>query len=156
MNSNPEIDKRLARAWNEVMGRSQRKRISEVWQKSKEEEDFSAEEERLARILQDHEEYESIWERTPPQAEEETGGVNPYLHVCLHLVIENQIAEGNPRQVSRYLSRKLSQGEDRHKVIHELASIFSEFLLNTLKYQRPFNRGKYIQKLVDLSREIEG
>jgi len=123
MNLDKEIEKRLARAWNEVLGRSQRKRIKEVWQRMKKGESLSEEDERLAKILLEHQEYAKIWEETSSKIDE-TEKINPYLHVSLHLVIENQIAEENPRQVSRYLSKKLSQGADRHEIIHELASIF--------------------------------
>jgi hypothetical protein len=146
-----EMEARLSRAWNEIMGRSQRRKIQEVWQKAKEEEELSREEDRLAKILLEHREYQEIWEKIPLNPERETGGVNPYLHVSLHLAIENQIVEENPRQVNRYLSKKLAQGIDRHKIIHEIAAIFCESLFDTLKYQKPFDRIRYIQRLEEMS-----
>jgi len=145
-----EMEARLSRAWNEIMGRSQRKRIQEVWHKVKEKKELSPEDDRLAKILLEHREYEKIWEEIPANPEKETQGVNPYLHVSLHLAIENQIAEENPRQVRRYLSRKLARGVDRHEIIHEIAAIFCESLFDTLKYQKPFDRMRYIQRLEEM------
>jgi len=147
-----EMEARLSRAWNEIMGRSQRKKIQEVWRRVKEEKELSREDDRLAKILLEHREYQEIWEKIPFDPEKETGGVNPYLHVSLHLAIENQLAEENPRQVSRYLSKKLAQGIDRHEIIHEIAAAFCESLFDTLKYQKPFDRVKYIQRLEEMSR----
>lgn len=145
------MEAKLSRAWNEVMGGSQKRKIQQIWQKITQEKALSSEDNRLAKILLEHKEYEKIWEKIPANVEKETGGVNPYLHVSLHLAIENQIAEENPSQVRRYLSKKLSQGIERHKIIHEIAAIFCEFLFDTLKYRRPFDRAGYIKRLEEMS-----
>ena len=153
MSEKKDIEARLARAWDEIMGRSQKRRIQEVWRKVKEKKDLSKEDEKLAKILLEHKEYHKIWESTSLKVEGKDGE-NPYLHVYLHLAIENQIAEGNPRQLTRYISRKVSQGEDRHTVIHEVISVFSEYLFDALRYRKPFDRLSYIQKLSQMNEKI--
>ncbi|RLE14167.1 hypothetical protein DRJ04_02900 [Candidatus Aerophobetes bacterium] len=154
MEKNQEIQLRLSRAWNETMGSSQRRRIQEVWKKTKEKKELSPEDKRLAKILQEHNEYHKIWESVPASPNRSAGEQNPYLHVYLHLAIENQIAEENPRQVNRYISRRISQGVDRHNAIHEVVAIFSEYLFDALRYRKPFDRLSYIQKLSEMSEKI--
>jgi len=153
MSEKKDIEARLARAWDEIMGRSQKRRIQEVWRKVKEKKDLSKEDEKLAKILLEHKEYHEIWESASLKVEGKDGE-NPYLHVYLHLAIENQIAEENPRQLTRYISRKVSQGEDRHTVIHEVISVFSEYLFDALRYRKPFDRLSYIQKLSQMNEKI--
>jgi len=153
-NREKEMEVRLSRAWNETIGNSQRRRIQEVWKKTKEKKELSREDKRLAEILLEHKQYQEIWETVPLHPEKITGGVNPYLHVYLHLAIENQIAEENPRQVNRYLSRRLSQGEDRHTIIHDIVSVFSEYLFDALRYRKPFDRLKYAQRLAEMSERL--
>jgi len=151
LEENKNMQERLSRAWNEIMGSSERRRIREVWKKMKDKKgELPKEDEKLAKVLLEHKEYESIWETTPPNPGVKIEGVNPYLHIYLHLAIENQLAEENPRQVSRYVSKRIAEGEDRHKVIHEITVVFSESLLDSLKYRRPLDRIRYIQKLEEL------
>lgn len=147
MEKEQEMQVRLSRAWNEVMGRSQKKRIQELWKKVKEEKELSQEDKKLAKILLEHEEYYNLWDAISSPPKKIAEQINPYLHVYLHLAIENQIREENPRQVSRYVS----QSSDKHKAIHEIVAIFSEYLFEALKYRKPIDRLKYIQRLNEVS-----
>ena len=151
MDKNQEIQTRLSRAWTEVMGRSQKKRIQEVWGKIKEKKEVSQEDKKLAEALLEHKEYWEIWENISPHDEKTVKEVNPYLHVYLHLAIENQIMDENPRQVGRHISWRTSQGIDRHITVHEIATVFSEYLIDALRYGKPFDKLKYIQRLNEMS-----
>ena len=91
-----------------------------------------------------------MWENPSFNPGTKIDQINPYLHIYLHLAIENQLTEENPRQVSHYISKKIAEGESRHKAIHEVATIFSESILESLKYRKPFDRAKYIQKLEEM------
>ncbi len=147
MEKEQEMQAKLSRAWNEVMGGSQKKRVQEVWGKIKEEKELSPEDKKLAKILLEHEEYSNLWDAISSHPKKRAEQINPYLHVYLHIAIENQIGEENPRQVGRYVSQSI----DKHKAIHEIIAIFSEHLFEALKYRKPLDRLKYIQRLNEMS-----
>ena len=148
MKNGEDMQARLSRAWNEVIGEDQRRRIHDLWNRIEAKTELSDDDKRLADILLDHEEYYAFWEGKKPDGA--AIGLDPYLHVSLHLAVENQIVEQDPRQVMRYMLRRTGENIPRHEVMHEIVSVFSEYLLDALRYQRQFNRGEYSQRLYDM------
>lgn len=47
---------------------------------------------------------------------------NERLHAALHVVVENQIAEGYPATV-RAVGRLMAQGHDRHDTLHAIGNV---------------------------------
>lgn len=150
MSENEDLSIRLSKAWEEVMGKEARTKIQRVWQKIKKGKPLQGEEERLGKILQEHPEYHSFWES--PLSSSQTQKDNPYLHIYLHIAVENQIAEEDPRQVNLFYRRKIAQGENRHRAIHQIVEVLREVLFEALRYRKPLDRAKYIEKL----RELQG
>ena len=143
-----ELMNKLSRAWDEIMSSSEKQRIRQIWQSSEKDTLTQDEDKRLAKILREHKEFHNYWESSHiRQATKTPEGVNPFLHVSLHLIIENQIARNNPSRVHRFYLREINKGVLRHQVIHRIAAIFSEILFDSLKYRKPFNREKYLQLL---------
>jgi hypothetical protein len=48
---------------------------------------------------------------------------NPKLHAITHVVVENQVALGEPTPVPATLNRLVDEGLDRHEAIHAIGSI---------------------------------
>jgi len=48
---------------------------------------------------------------------------NPELHAITHVVVENQVALGEPTPVPDTLDRLVDEGLDRHEAIHAIGSI---------------------------------
>ena len=143
-----ELMSRLSRAWDEIMSSSEKRRIRQIWQSSQKDTLTQEEDKRLAKILIEHKEFHNYWESSHTgQTTKTPEGVNPFLHVSLHLIIENQLAQNNPFQVHRFYLREIDKGVLRHQVIHRITAIFSEILFDSLKYRKPFNREKYLQLL---------
>jgi len=153
-----ELMNKLSRAWDEIMSSSEERRIRQIWQSSQKNTLTQEEDKRLAKILREHKEFHNYWESSHTRQTTKTPeGVNPFLHVSLHLIIENQLARNNPSQVYKLYLREIDkevlrhQEIDkevlRHQVIHRIAAIFSEILFASLKYRKPFNRKKYLQLL---------
>ncbi len=69
----------------------------------------SDEEERLAAVLEQH-------------AADGVKLPSARLHAALHVVVENQVAEGHAA-VRRALERLLSQGLERHAAVHAIADV---------------------------------
>ena len=143
-----ELMNKLSRAWDEIMSSSEKQRIRQIWQSSEKDTLAQDEDKRLAKILREHKEFHNYWESSHTKQTTKTPeGVNPFLHVSLHLIIENQLARNNPSRVHRFYLREINKEVPRHQVIHRIAEIFSEILFDSLKYRKPFNREKYLQLL---------
>jgi hypothetical protein len=71
----------------------------------------------------------------------------------MHVVVENQLAEGYEPAV-RSLDRLLSQGLDRHEAVHAVAWVFSQQVHKVLtETTSAFDRGAYASALEALSAE---
>ena len=78
---------------------------------------------------------------------------NAHLHVLMHVVLENQLAEGH-EAATHALHRLLSQGLDRHEAIHAIAWVFAQQIHGVLQGSSPeFDREAYVQALETLSAE---
>lgn len=151
MKNEADMQARLARAWNEIMGKDQRRRIHDLWHRIQAEAELSGDDKRLADILLEHEEYHAFWAGEAADDPIAAGEGDPYLHVSLHLAIENQIVEDSPRQVHRYVLQRTAENASRHETIHEIVAVFSEYLFEALRYRRQFNRSEYTQRLHEMS-----
>jgi hypothetical protein len=54
---------------------------------------------------------------------------NARLHAAIHVVIENQLALGEPAAVTVTLSRLQREGLSRHEAVHAIGTAVSELLL---------------------------
>lgn len=81
----------------------------------------AAEPERLAAIEAHHAEL-----RTHPPTPK------PRLHATLHLVVENQLAEGKPPEVSAAIERLVNGGLSRHDAVHAVAFVVSDLTTRAL------------------------
>jgi hypothetical protein len=60
----------------------------------------------------------------------------PNLHYAVHVVVENQIAEGMP-SVLRAMARLQEQGLSRHDALHAIASVAARRVADQLKADDP-------------------
>lgn len=62
---------------------------------------------------------------------------NEQIHAAMHVIVENQIAEGDRIPVRETLVRLMSEGLDRHDALHAIATILAELLYGSLKNTAP-------------------
>jgi hypothetical protein len=79
----------------------------------------ATEEERLSEVVGYH---ERVGEKLP----------NARLHAAIHIVIENQLAEGLP-DVKKALGRLVAEGLDRHEALHAVGWVLSKHMYQTMK-----------------------
>jgi peptidoglycan/xylan/chitin deacetylase (PgdA/CDA1 family) len=130
-----------------------RKHLHLIWEASKQGIPLKDEEsQRLAEVLQQHQQYHNAWEFGDQieDAEYVVDEVNPFLHATFHCVIENQLATGDPPEARLALERLTQKKLSRHEAIHRIAQIFVEEVFPMLKENRPFDRERYAQKLKKL------
>jgi hypothetical protein len=100
------------------------------------------ESERLLRVVTHH-------EKLPGHS----GMPNPRLHASMHVIVENQLAAGDPPEVRATLERLLEGGCNRHEAIHALASVVAEDIFRALKEKRAWDRDHALASLAALRPE---
>jgi len=107
----------------------------------------------LARILKQHPEYSDIWERAAdldPHEEVLRDGANPFAHIAIHQIVENQIANHDPPQTAETLEALMQAGYTRHEAIHAIGNVLAEEIYEILRDERPFDEASYVQALREL------
>lgn len=69
--------------------------------------------------------------------------------------MENQLADNDPPETKQTLERLIKLGESRENAIRHIACALSVEIFRTLKYQEPYNNGRYINNLKNLPRTPE-
>jgi hypothetical protein len=131
-----------------------RSRLGLIWELAQAGGELDGEDARLAAVLKQHPEYTDVWEEAQSMGKEEVtrDGVNPFVHVAIHQVVENQLAENDPPQTAETLEALLRAGYERHNAIHAIGRVVSDEIFAILKEKRPFDEGAYMSALEDLAR----
>lgn len=53
---------------------------------------------------------------------------NEQIHAAMHVIVENQIAEGDRIPVRETLVRLMSEGLDRHDAVHAIAGVLTDLI----------------------------
>src|SRR3954462_2248149 len=79
---------------------------------------------------------------------------NETLHATTHVIVENQLALGDPFQVRDALLRLMEEGLDRHEALHAIGSVLAEQLFAALTERGGTDlTPDYVEKLKDLTAE---
>jgi len=133
----------------EVFQKVNREHFHAIWQKAQNGnmEDLDEEERQLARIMLDHsDEYFNQFEFADVLADREFDPekeTNPFLHVTLHAIAENQIQNRDPIEAFQFYNAMLKSKCTRHEAIHLLSAILIRFIFPVLKEKRRFSLGSY-------------
>jgi hypothetical protein len=74
------------------------------------------------------------------------------VHAALHVVVEEQLATGEPPEVRRALARLLASGRPRHDALHALADVAADAARAALANGR-FDTAAYARALDGLAAE---
>ena len=133
-----------------ILKESNRKEIHRIWVSTKRGETLPGQQKRLGQILLDHPQYHNFWEFADVLGDTEVtddAGVNPFLHVALHQVVENQIGDGDLPEAEEAAARLLRKGLSRDEVVHRIANPLTKQIFRMLKFGAPFNRAQYVKEL---------
>jgi hypothetical protein len=138
-----------------------RARVGLIWEMVMARAEMEEDEAVVAEILKQHPKYFDIWEQAGNLApEEETlrDGANPFAHVAIHQIVENQIADRTPPQTVETLEALMQAGYTRHEAIHAIGRIVSDEIFEIMRDNRPFDEAGYIEALRDLAqrRDVPG
>ncbi len=110
--------------------RAHREVFWEAWRKHRADLPLNALEVRIARVIAMHPEYHCLFDDREAFLDRDVhvdDGVNPYLHLSLHLALEEQIAIRQPPEVARALEHLMTRRRmDRHAALHCLLDVLAE------------------------------
>ncbi len=131
-----------------------RENLHRIWEAGKKGSALTAEEQRFADAMQAHPEYHNAWEFSDVvgPAPYEVEGVNPYLHITAHVMIESQLEADDPPEVAQALQRLRRNGIDRHQAAHQIAAELFEVMFPALKEGKAFDIQRYRKRLRRLGR----
>jgi len=110
--------------------RAHRQIFWDAWQKTQANLPLNALEVRIARVIALHPEYHHFFNDMEDFLEQDfqvDDGMNPYLHLSLHLALEEQAATRHPPEMGKALEYlMISKGMDRHDALHKILEALAE------------------------------
>ena len=103
-----------------------------------------------ADLIDLHPEYHELLEATDALTREwtpEQGETNPFLHLSLHLAIEEQLSIDQPPGVRAAFDRLLARRSDRHGALHAVLECLGEMVLRSQLERLPPDGEAYLDCL---------
>lgn len=123
-----------------------------AWRKAQDAEVLSPLEAQIARVIEDHPEYESAITREALDESfaPDAGRTNPFLHMGLHLAIRDQVATDRPRGVSHIFEILKKKYSNPHEVEHRMLDCLAETLWEAQNRNAPPDERRYLERLKKL------
>lgn len=117
-----------------------RKVFFKAWKKHRAQEKLAPMETLLVQIISLHPEYHYLFDNEKNLAQDfsaATDTPNPFLHLSLHLAVQEQLSLKNPAQLPDLYQQLIKKYSDPHKAEHEIMECLSEMI-----WQLQHNPGK--------------
>ena len=126
-----------------------RSHIADIWRRGQKGETLAGEDLTYYAAMREHTEYHDIWERAAELGDNEinVNGTNPFLHISMHSVVENQIASRNPPETDQTVFRLMKAGLDRHESLHRIAGVLTELMWEMMHAGKTFDLATYRRRL---------
>ena len=130
--------------------RQYRRFFCTVWRKRLEGQALEPLEDRVARIISSHPEYQALLEDIstidqdyPP----ESGHSNPFLHMGLHIAIQEQLAADRPVGICKIYQQLMQFSADPHDVEHRMAECLAEGIWEAQRNGKAPDESAYLDRL---------
>ena len=101
-----------------------------------------------AGLIAVHPEYHSFLEQLEKHASRdlvpETGDVNPFLHLSLHLAVAEQLAIDQPPGIRSEFARIRAARRDEHAALHAIVECLGEVVWHAQQYRKPPDGEAYL------------
>ena len=128
----------------------QRQYLKQAWGKYTRQDQLEPLELQLAKIVEKHPEYHDLIKNLDSEYFPEQGNTNPFLHINLHLTLQDQITMDQPKGIKEIHSQLLLKIKDAHEVEHMMMEHIAEMIFNAQKNNAAFDLDVYIQALKQL------
>ena len=92
----------------------QRQYLKQAWEKYTSQEQLEPLELQLSKIVEQHPEYQNLIKNLDSEYFPEQGITNPFLHINLHLTLQDQISMDQPKGIKEIHSQLLLKIKDAH------------------------------------------
>ncbi|MDT8375928.1 MAG: DUF1841 family protein [Mariprofundaceae bacterium] len=134
--------------------RAHRQIFWDAWQRAKEGMPLDAMQVRIARVIEMHPEHHHFFDDMESFLDRDfhvDDGMNPYLHLSLHLALEEQIATRQPPEVAQALEHlMMTKGIDRHAALHHILEILAETVYFSQRQGRDPDVMLYLARVKEL------
>ena len=83
----------------------------------------------------------------------ELGQINPFLHMSLHMALEEQLSIDQPRGVSGHFAKLVMRTGDRHEALHEAIECLAEMVWSAQKDAAAPDAQAYLENLEKRARK---
>ncbi len=121
----------------------------DAWRKHRAREVVSPLEDAAIRLVTQHPEYQGLLEDSETALAREwtpeSGEANPFLHLSLHLAVEEQLAIDQPHGLRAAFETLLARRGDRHDALHDVLECLGETMWRAQKSQSPPDGEAYVE-----------
>ena len=128
----------------------QRQYLKQAWEKYTRQDQLEPLELQLAKIVEKHPEYHDLIKNLDSEYFPEQGNTNPFLHINLHLTLQDQLTMDQPQGIRGIHNRLLVKIKDEHEVEHMMMEHIAEMIFNAQKNNTAFDLNGYIIALKKL------
>jgi hypothetical protein len=119
--------------------------------------DLNQKEQKLAMIIMNHQEYQEYFENKDildGREYKEGEGFNPFLHISLHEMAEDQVVSETPIEAAVLCEYIESMGYSRHEGLHVIMTILINMIVAGYKNNKPFDEQRY-KRLLAKCRKVK-
>ena len=112
---------------------------------------------KLALIIMNHKEYREHFENIDilDGCEYEAGGeVNPFLHISLHKMVEDQLSSNSPTEAVLLCEAMEDKGISHHDAIHYIMMILARIIYDSIVNKKSFDTDTY-KRLLTICINVE-
>ena len=126
-----------------------RQMYADAWRKSQDRQVLSPLETQIAKVIEDHPEYQSELggEALEASFTPSQGKTNPFLHMGLHLAVRDQVTTDRPPGISYIFHELVKQYSDPHETEHRMLDCLAETLWEAQNQNAPPDEQKYLERL---------
>jgi hypothetical protein len=125
-----------------------RRFLIDAWSKHRTQRPLSALENMAAGLIAMHPEYHATFEHPDRHAERdyspETGDINPFLHLALHLAVAEQLAIDQPLGIRAQFERLRAARGDEHAALHAVLECLGEVIWSAQRQRTPPDAALYL------------
>jgi len=125
-----------------------RRFLIDAWRKQRAREPLSALEQMAAGVIALHPEHHAILEAPERNLDRdfhpESGDLNPFLHLSLHLAVAEQLAVDRPAGVRAQFERIRAARGDEHAALHAVLECLGEALWTAQRHGAPPDAALYV------------
>ncbi len=111
----------------------------------------------IVAVIEQHPEYHSLLENADQAIDRdylpELGETNPFLHMSMHLAIQDQVSTDQPAGIRKLYRQLRARITDRHELQHKLMECLAEMIWQAQKTGTPPDEAHYLDCLRSLEKE---